>query len=359
MKFAFLQIGMTGYNDASLKALHDLGHDILNVYPADSGPGYAFDKSGFKEYGETFTWTDAPDQAELDRVIDRFAPDVVVMVSWYRPEYRKVVKRLEGKALRVLISTNVWENRWRQWLGRATHRRYIDPLFDAVFVPGERSEWFARRLGFKGEQIIRGSNSADTDVFDKGDREPAELAAARSFLFTGRLMPYKGVDVLAAAYRLYRSRASDPWDLHVVGLGDMDKELQSIPGVTMHGFVASKDLSDLMRRTTCLVLPSYIDFFGVVVHEAALSGQALICSDGVGATPYLLQDGFNGWVFPKGNAEELAAAMVRVSELSEDRLLAMSQGSRALASRFSPQLWAQHLAAETSRRLELMEIPAR
>lgn len=354
MRFAFLQVGMTGYNDACLRALAAAGHEILNVFPGTSH-NYDFDSSAFSSYGETLVWSGAPDQRAVDEAIDAFEPDVVVMVSWFQKEYRQVMKRMRGRALRILVSTNVWESRPRQWLGRATHRRYIDPLYDAVFVPGERSEWFARRLGFEGDQIIRGSNSADVAVFDRGPRAHEELTTARRFLFAGRLMPYKGVDVLAPAYRDYRDSVQEPWDLDVVGLGEMEAEIAGIPGVRMHGFVTPEELSDLMHTTTCLVLPSYIDFFGVVVHEAALSGQVLICSDGVGATPYLLQDGFNGWTVPAGDASQLTAALRQVTELPDERLMAMSTGSRSLASRFSPALWAQHLATECERRLTSVE----
>jgi glycosyltransferase involved in cell wall biosynthesis len=350
MRFAFLQSGLTGYNDACLRALHAQGNEILNVYPPKAN-NYAFDADSFSDYAQNVTWEGQPDQAVLDRAIDEFRPDVVVMVSWSQPAYRAVMKRMRGKALRILVSTNIWENRPRQWLGRATHRWYLDPLYDCVFVPGDRSEWFARRLGFKGEQIIRGSNSADVDVFDRGPRDPAEFTAARRFLFTGRLMPYKGVTVLRDAYRAYREAEAEPWDIDIVGIGELGEELAGIPGVHMHGFVSPTELSDLMHRTTCLVLPSYIDFFGVVVHEAALAGQVLVCSDGVGATPYLLQDGFNGWTVAAGSVRSLAGALTRVTHLPDDRLLAMSTGSRNLASRFSPRQWAVHLTEEVSRRI--------
>jgi glycosyltransferase involved in cell wall biosynthesis len=350
MRFAFLQSGMTGYNNACLRALHDEGNDILNVFPPHAN-NYAFDPDAFTGYAETLTWEGSPDATAIDRAIERFAPDVVVMVSWTQPAYRAVMKRMHGKALRILVSTNTWENGWRQWVGRATHRMYLDPLYDCVFVPGERSEWFARRLGFTGEQVIRGSNSADTDMFDLGPREPAELTTARRFLFTGRLMPYKGVDVLRDAYRLYRRAEPDPWDLDIVGIGELAHELAGLPGVQMHGFISPTELSDLMHRTTCLVLPSYIDFFGVVVHEAALSGQVLICSDGVGATPYLLQDGFNGWTVAAGSVQSLADALSRATHLSPERLVQMSTGSRNLATRFSPRQWAVHLTEEAGRRI--------
>lgn len=354
MRFAFLQTGMTGYNDACLRALAAQGHDILNVFPG-SEKNYAFDSAAFTSYGETIRWDDAPDQAVLERAVDDFRPDVVVMVSWTQPAYKAIMKRVQGKALRILVSTNVWESRKRQWVGRATHKVYIDPYYDAVLVPGDRSEWFARRLGFTGEQVIRGANTADVEVYDRGPRDRAELTNAKRFLFTGRLMPYKGVTVLRDAYLGYRAAelaaGRTPWPLDVVGIGELADDLAALPGVQMHGFVSAPELSDLMHRTTCLVLPSFIDFFGVVVHEAALSGQVLLCSDGVGATPYLLQDSYNGWTVAAGNVPSLTDALGRVSALDDDRLMAMSEASRSLAARFSPQQWATNLTEEAARRL--------
>ena len=329
MRFVFLQFGMTAYQDACLRALHKLGHDILNIFPEEY-ENAEFDVASFRDYGEALTYTGEPPAEKLIKAVEDFRPDVVIMVSWQQPVYRTIVARLRGKALRVLHASNVWEATPKQWLGRATHRFYLDPLYDAVFVPGDRSEWFMRRLGFRADQVIRGTNSADVETFDRGPRDPQELASRRRFLFTGRLMPYKGVRVLVDAWKIYRDTVEDPWDLDVVGTGEMADELAGLPGVHLHGFVQPPQLAEIMHSTTCLVLPSYIDFFGVVVHEAAICGQVLLCSEGVGATPYLLQDGFNGFTVASGNARSVADGLARVSALTPDRLAAMSEGSRAL-----------------------------
>ena len=110
------------------------------------------------------------------------------------------------------------------------------------------------------------------------------------------------------------------------------------------------ELAQLMRESSCLILPSHLEWYGVVVHEAAVAGLPLICSDGVGAVPHLLQDGYNGWTVEAGNRDELTGAMVRMSLLDERRLGAMSDGSRALGSRLSPAVWALHLHEELARR---------
>lgn len=81
----------------------------------------------------------------------------------------------------------------------------------------------------------------------------------------------------------------------------------------------------------------------MVVREAAAAGLPLICSDGVEAVPHLLQDSDNGWTTAKGDKEELVEAVIRMSTVSPERLKAMSDGSRAMAGRLTPQIWAQNL----------------
>jgi glycosyltransferase involved in cell wall biosynthesis len=261
------------------------------------------------------------------------------------------MRALRGRALRVIFTSNFWHGTWKQYVGLAVHRFYVDPLFDCAWVPGERSEAFARRLGFAGKDIIRGANSADVALFASGRRSSAELASRRRFLFTGRLIWHKAPTLLAEAYRDYRSRVSEPWDLDVVGDGPLKTDFDGIEGVCHRGFVQPEKLAMLMRESSCLILPSHIEWYGVVVHEAAVAGLPLICSDGVGAVPHLVQDGFNGWVVEAGSREELTQAMVRMSTMSEERLGAMSEGSRALGSRLSPEIWALNLHEELERRL--------
>jgi glycosyltransferase involved in cell wall biosynthesis len=352
MRVLFLHNGLLAYQDVCLRALADLGDEIMVVHPEGLADSH-FREDEFLSYGRdwSFKGDEPPDPAELLRAVEEFEPDVIVMRAWKGKAYRKVVRAFRGRALRVMFSSNVWLNAPRQWVGRATHRVYVDPLFDAAYVPGERSEWFVRRLGFAGEDIIRGANSADVALFDRGERKVEELASRRRFLYSGRLIWHKAVDTLAPAYALYREMVEDPWEISIVGKGDQANLFDGIEGVTMHGFAQPEELADLMHESSCFVLASHVDFWGVVVHEAGTAGLPLICSDGVGAVPYLLQDGFNGWVVPAGNAGRLAEAMVRMSSASPDALRAMSAGSQALSSRLSPEIWARHLHDEMARRV--------
>ena len=350
MRIVLLVQGMAGYLDASFRGLHELGDELLVVYPASMG-NTAFEDSGFCDYAQTIVWETPPAPAELVRQVSDFSPDAIVMGSWGRPAaYRAVMKAQPSSVLRILAMDNLWSAKPRQWLGRATHRLYLDPLYDCVMVASDRTEWFARRLGFAAENVIRGLYTADTRLFDRGPRSGAELAGRRTFLFAGRLVADKGVDILAVAYAKYRRATEHPWDLRVVGIGELRQVLDGTPGVTLSGFVQPEGLVELMSVASCFVLPSRFDHYGVVLHEAAAAGLPLLVSDVVGAAPGLLQDGYNGWVVSTGSSEHLSDAMLRVSRASPERLEAMSAVSRALSTRLSPAGWARNLHEEILRR---------
>ena len=350
--------GMTGYQDACYRALSDLGDELLLVYPGDMD-GLPFERSGFADYAQRHVWTsdagiwkgEPPGPEVMVPLVRDFAPDVVFMMSWRGNGYRKVMQDQRGKAVRVLYTENVWHNSPKQWLGRLTHRLYVDPLYDCAFVPSDRAEWFARRLGFTPDRVIRGALSGDVDRFERGARSGEELAARRRFLFSGRLVEHKRPDVLAAAYQRYRQVVADPWELVVAGEGPLASVFEGIPGVVSLGFVQPAELSAEMHRSSCFILQSEIDFYGVVVHEAATAGLPLIVSEGVGAAPALLQDGCNGWTVAPGNVASLADAMVRMSSVGAERLATMSEGSRSLARRLSPRIYATNFHEETERRL--------
>ncbi len=322
MRIVLLVNGMTGYLHAEFEALHRLGHELLLVTPGspDVSVGAmvdtAFADLGTERFAKVIAWDRELDPASLVATVRDFDPDAVLMTSWnFAQAYRAVMKAVPARVVRVLIMDNLWRAAPRQWLGRATHRWYVDNVADAVLVPSDRSEFYARRLGFGPADIIRGSISADTRLFHSPPRTAEELAERRTFLYVGRLVDHKGADVLAQAYRRYRELVDDPWDLEVAGIGPLQPMLEVLPGVTLHGFVQPPGIAELMVQVSCFVLTSHIEPYGVVVHEAAASGLPILCSDFTGAAPGFIQDGYNGWMVPAGEVEHWAQAMRRMSSL--------------------------------------------
>lgn len=357
MRIALLVNGMTGYLHAEFEALHRRRHELFLVTPGSPEVSVgamadtAFGDLGTGDFARVYAWDRQPRPDDLVRMITEFDPDAVLMHAWnFSKAYRAVMKAVPKRVVRILILDNLWRAAPRQWLGRVTHRWYVDTVADAAMVPSYRTEFYAQRLGFAPADIIRGSISADTNLFTSPARAGEELVGRRSFLYVGRLVDHKGADVLAASYRRYRELVTDPWDLHVVGIGPLEPLLQETPGVTLHGFLPPADVAQLMRTVSCFALTSHIEPYGVVVHEAAASGLPILCSEFSGAVAGLVQDGYNGWTVPAGDVELWAEYMKRISDLTPQRLAEMSDVSRAISTRLSPDGWARNLEEELIRR---------
>jgi glycosyltransferase involved in cell wall biosynthesis len=205
-------------------------------------------------------------------------------------------------------------------------------------MPGDEQAVFARHLGFEQHEIIVGLYTCE-DSFFTGPQEQVK----DRFLFVGRLVDTKGVDVLAAAYRAYRAEAAEPWPLVIAGIGGMDEELAAIEGVELLGFVRPADLPAVMADAGCLLLPSRFEPWGVVVQEAAASGQAVICTSTCGAASRLVLDGYNGRVVAPDNPGKLTQAMHWVADADPEHRVLMGRRSVELAKQYTPQRWAEHL----------------
>ncbi len=350
VRIAILATGWAGFNDAACRLLVQRGVELLVVYEGDS-PDTAYSTHTVHEYAQEHCWHGAPGPDEITEVLTRFRPDAVLMHSWHFKPYREAMKALPAGTLRVLWMDNVWRNTPKQWLGRMSSSAFVRPLFDCVMVPSDRTEFFARRLGFAESEVIRGSLSADTTLFRSPPRSGTELASRRRFIACLRLVHHKGADVLADAYRRYRDLSDDPWELHVAGLGEMAHHFDGIEGVEMLGFRQPAELAELMRHASALVVPSRIDPFGVIVHEGAISGMPIVSTYKVGAASAFVQDGQNGWVVASDDVDALATAMLRMSQQDEARLEHMSDVSRALGSRTSSAGWAQNIHEQLEWRL--------
>lgn len=352
MRLAVLGRGISGYLEAGLRALHELGVEMLVVTPS-SQPDTDFSLEGIRGFAQLEAWSTPPTAKALREAVDRFDPEVVIAGAFGAlPAYRAVLRSRRPTVLRVMAMDNFWEGTPRQWAAQFVHRFYLDPFFDCALVPSDRSEYFAQRLGFHPADIIRGSYTADVALFETPPRSGDDLVSARSFLFAGRLVEHKGIDTIAEAYRRYRDQVEQPWELRVVGIGPMAERLTAMPGVTMHGFVQPSDLGGLMRSASCFVLPSRTEHYGVVVHEAAAAGLPLLVTHVAGAVPGLVQDRVNGRVMGDDAPELWADAMHWLSELPADRLERMSAVSRSLATRLSPADWATNLYEEFEHRVQ-------
>ncbi len=337
MRIAILWKGPSGYMNASVDALsRRLGSDLLYlVYSSHSGAPYA---SELPEHRPAFVLDRSSET--VAKYLDDFQPDVLLVSGWDAPEFMKAVRAWQKRAVCLLFMDNQWLRKPKQVLGIATRKLFVRRLFQGVLVPGERQVQFARMLGFESSRILQGGYSCDVAAFS-----PPAPPSVRTptFLVCNRLVESKGVADLLAAYVEYRSQTERPWDLVVCGTGPLAASFDGVPGVQMRGFVQPSALSAEFHAAGALLLASHFEPWGVVVHEAAVAGLPVICTDSVGASVHLVADGASGYLVPTGNISLLAGAMAKLSNLTEVQRHRMSCVSRGLSNGFSNERWATNV----------------
>jgi glycosyltransferase involved in cell wall biosynthesis len=351
-KVTILWSGWSGYMDACARALAERGAAVTIYYyhRLDSAP---FDHQEFFRYAvasrpwhrdEEFPWS-----AELRRA----TPDILLVGSWHIAPYRYVARRLRGRSVRFLCMDNQWRATFRQHLGALVSPFYIAPLYDLAFVPGARQRAFARRLGFADGAIIEGHYSCDQPKLAALYAERLRRPLSRRFGFVGRLVEEKGIHGLLGAWRAYRERAGDPWELRVYGSGALRDKLTGVPGLMLEGFVQPEELPARLAACDILVLPSLVEQWGLVIHEAAASGMPIICSDACGAGDAFVRSGENGRIVKAGDAEALCDALCEMSALSEEEIRAMGALSFARGAERTPATWADAVIGAAVRRRPL------
>jgi rhamnosyl/mannosyltransferase len=151
-----------------------------------------------------------------------------------------------------------------------------------------------------------------------------------TFLFAGRLVYYKGCDILLEALaKVHGSR------LVVVGAGPLEqylknkaKELGVSGYVEFKGYLEDREIARCFADCDVFVLPSVAksEAFGIVQIEAMAYGKPVINTRLPGGVPYVSLDGITGLTVPPGDVEALTAAM---QKLADDPALRLRLGQAA------------------------------
>lgn len=135
-------------------------------------------------------------------------------------------------------------------------------------------------------------NGVDLDRFKYRQRPDPDTIR---FVFVGRLVDWKAVDILVEAFAALPRVPEARLDL--IGDGDQRQALEKqveILGisdrVTFHGFLPQDELARFLDICHALVLPSLYECGGAVVLEAMAKGIPAIATDWGGPADYLDQD---------------------------------------------------------------------
>lgn len=186
------------------------------------------------------------------------------------------------------------------------------------------SEFYRRKLTegkFTTRPIVTLRNPLPLEtVYEAGGADEGYV------LYFGRLSPEKGVGTLIEAAKQTGCR------LVILGTGPIERDLkaqaQGCENIEFKGFQTGKALTDYVKKSRCVVMPSVCYENGPYsAMEAMALGKPLIVSDN-GGLPELVEDGVNGCVYPAAQgAQALASCIRRMLALSRPVYEAMARAS--------------------------------
>lgn len=242
----------------------------------------------------------------IESKIREINPDVIHFHYRWSLQYTKAVISFMEKIPVVFT----WHNAFGEGIG---WQRPLSLIND---------DFFKHLLAKKCDKVICVSNYIKRQLSNRGIpedimkviyngidlREPSKREED-FILFIGRLVHTKGIDVLVEAMEDVDTK------LLVCGKGPKSEELGKAEGIELLGFVSEEKKYDLLRKCKFLVLPSYIESFGIVLLEAMTVGKPVVATK-VGGIPEVVGDA--GIIVPPKDPKKLSVAINRLA--SDDEL---------------------------------------
>ncbi|KAE9525770.1 glycosyltransferase [Testudinibacter aquarius] len=269
---------------------------------------------------------------QAKKVINKFNPDIVHSHMFHANLFARLLRIITP--MKKLICTAHSTNEGRHI--RMLAYRITDFLSDLnTNVSQEAVECFIQKGASPSNKMIPMLNGVSPDkfVFNKVQRELIrdELNITEGdflFLAVGRLTDAKDYPNLLNAFTSVLNK-NPRAVLAIVGQGEQKEELISLAeniniSHSVYFLGLRRDIPALMSACDCFVLSSKYEGFGLVLAEAMLCERLVVATD-CGGTKEVVDN--YGYLVTRQNSNELANAMVKVINLSDN--IRYSMGSEA------------------------------
>ncbi|MDN3496517.1 glycosyltransferase [Planococcus sp. APC 4015] len=250
----------------------------------------------------------------LTSVFPRLRQDAVLLGGWESPAYWQFlfVARLTGRRVVGFYESIARTHRHTRGLVASARRWYFRSL-DAVVVPGVAARDALVAMGVSPSRILTGFNAVDVGEIHRlaSAARPRATAEGHRFLYVGRLIGLKGVDLAIEAFTIARR----PGDLlTIVGGGEERAALSELcrrrgvrDAVEFTGPIENADLPPVLAAHHTLVMPSRQDVWGLVTNEALAAGLHVVVSAVAGVAASV--SNMRGVFVSAPDVEPLATAM--------------------------------------------------
>lgn len=280
-------------------------------------------------------WIEANEEPDLKLMLGEM-PRVLFVDGWGFHAFnvcRDQVRANGGKVFCMVDNNFIFS--FKEVVKAVRFRFKFRGFYDGYFVPGESGVKLLGFYGVKRDMIRKGFYSADPSLFTS--TKPI-LERPKRIIYVGQLCDRKNIVPFAEEFIRIPKEKRQGWELEICGCGPLKNELPVDQSIVVHDFVQPEALAGLYQNARVFALPSKEEHWGLVVHEAALSGCALLVSRQVGANDDFVAKG-NGCVFDAFNRNSMSSAIKEViswddSRLKEAEKVSIEQSKNASLDKF-------------------------
>ena len=331
--------------NAGFGVAFDWDVDLLTGYP------HSFLKNVADPPGHgRFAGFDTP---EIKSIIRRGEYDAVLINGWHYKSAWQAIWACWKSKVKVMVRGDSHLHTPRGMAKRAvksfTYRRFI-PRFDACLAAGQWSREYFLHYGARPERIFLVPHAIDSRRFQiesecleprrpelRKEKELDENAIV--FMFSGKFIPKKRpVDFVYAIERAVRRNPRIQGLM--VGDGPLRAECEDLVRerrvpIRFTGFLNQSQITRAYVASDVLVLPSDGgETWGLAVNEAMACARPCIVSDRVGCGPDLVIPQETGSIFPLGDVEALANAMLELAG-NPEHMISMGLDARSRLINYS------------------------
>jgi len=330
--------------------------ELLVGYPHKFLPNYSPRPSYLK-------WPYGLMNFSIWKEIKETKPDIVVLMSWMNITWWVAILACLWYRVPFLYMTDANAQaeqiapRWKKWLKKLLLGAVLFKAATGFLCAGTANRQLYQFYGVPEEKLVPFAYSwgyeTQIQAWEDLKSQRKQLRAQQGIaddslviLYCGRLGKEKGISDLIAAFQRVNCQHKT---LNVVGDGQLRKSLEKytsengLDSVHFYGFRNRYEIAEFYATADLLVLPSKRETWGIVVNEALCFALPVIVSDQVGAANDLVGEGENGFTFPAGDVQALAARIQQIIELPEEERHLMGIRSREQIKRWVRRGLAQSI----------------
>jgi glycosyltransferase involved in cell wall biosynthesis len=338
VKVAFLYSEVAGYFMSCAAELDKEAEVLIIRWPVNKEAPFDLDKFGHLNVEDRSKFS----QAQLEKRLEDFAPDILICSGWMDKGYLKAAKKFKKKIPVVVSLDNHWVGSIKQRLAASFSPFYLKPIFTHAWVPGAPQAEFAKKLGFKNDRLLTNYYCADSDLFDELFKKTFQLkrnSFPKRLLYVGRYVEHKGIYEMWEAFIQLQDEQPNEWELWCIGTGEEWDNRVEHEKIKHFGFVQPENFEQYIMDTGVYILPSKFEPWGVSVQEFAISGFPMLLSKEVGAKWTYLKD--NGFEFESASVQEIKQVFKKIIDMTEEELIGLGEKSHKIGMSYTTGMWAE------------------